>query len=376
MNVMVPPWSKGKMDLSARPLFVCWEVTKACKLACRHCRAKAIRTPLPGELDHEAGMKLIDQIMEFGEPYPALLFTGGDPLMRSDLPELIAHARDLGIYTAVAASVTDLLDRSMIEQLKELGVGVVSISLDGSTPETHDGLRGVKGTWKRSIDVLDIAKEVGLKVQINTTVMKSNLHQLPDLFDIALRHNSAAWEVFFLVRTGRGAFLENPLPEEIEEVMQFLTVAARYGIPVRTSEGAHFRRIIKQESAGAHPTGTLYRTLVNRLEELDGKPRTESKTRTTATGDGKGVILVGYNGDINPSGFLPLSLGKFPEENMVDVYRKSPAIIDLRNPEKLKGKCGRCEYRQICGGSRSRAFAEFEDPLEEDPLCIYQPATS
>lgn len=361
------------MDFSARPLFVCWEVTKACQLSCRHCRAKAIRNALPGELSHEQGISLIDQILEFGEPYPAVLFTGGDPLMRPDLLELIAHARDQGIYTAVAASVTNLLDEQMITDLRDLDVGVMSISLDGATPETHDGIRGIPGTWSKSIDVLRSADRIGLKTQMNTTVMKSNLTQLADIFDIAVRNKAVAWEVFFLVRTGRGVLLENPEPELSEEVMQFLSVAANYGVPVRTSEGAHFRRVISQKAAGKVPDGKLYGELISRLEELDGKPTHSTLTRTTATGDGKGVMLVTYNGEIHPSGFLPVKLGKFPEDSIVDVYRNNQLFQELRDPSKLKGKCGNCEYRNICGGSRSRAYAEYNDPLEADPLCIYVP---
>ena len=182
MGTLTPPWAFGYKDPDKRPLFVCWEMTKACNLSCRHCRARAIKRALPGELSVEQGKKLIEQILEFGEPYPAILFTGGDPLMRPDLMEQIAHARDLGIYTAVAASVTNLLNKETMEQFRDLDVGVMSISIDGADPETHDALRGVPGTWQRSVEVLREANEIGLRIQINSTVMKSNLKQLADLF--------------------------------------------------------------------------------------------------------------------------------------------------------------------------------------------------
>lgn len=374
MGNITPPWALGSMDFDSRPLFVCWEVTKACKLSCKHCRAKAIRRALPGELNYKQGIALIDQITEFGTPYPALLFTGGDALMRPDLLDLIAYARDLRIYTAVAASVTDLLNEEMISELKNLGVGVVSISLDGSDPRTHDALRGVPGTWKRSLEVLEIAKKIGLRMQINTTVMKSNLTQLSDIFDIALRYGAVAWEVFFLVRTGRGALLENPTPGQIEAVMNFLAIAAGYGLPVRTSEGPQFRRIIKQHAAGNSSNGILGEFLRKRLEELHGEPKHEVQTRSTATGDGKGVLLVAFDGEINPSGFLPINRGKFPDKSIVDVYRNDFMFRDLRDSSKLKGKCSKCGFRNICGGSRSRAYAELGDPLESDPMCTYEPA--
>lgn len=373
MGNVTAPWNSKDIELGERPLFVCWEVTKACKLSCRHCRAKAIRRPLPGELNHEQGLALIDQITEFGEPYPALLFTGGDPLMRPDILDLVAHAKDLGIYTAVAASVTDMLTQEVMTELKNLGVGVMSISLDGSIPETHDGIRGVPGTWERSIEVLQMAHKTGLRTQINSTVMRSNLDQLADLFDIAIKTHAAAWEAFFLVRTGRGVLLENPDPGEIEDVMRFLSVAARYGLPVRTSEGPHFRRVVRQTPPDGGIGGPLYEKLRDRLEELRGKPAHPVMTSRGGTGDGKGVMMVTHNGEITPSGFLPVSPGKFPDKSIVDVYRNSSTFHDLRDASKLKGKCGNCEYKEICGGSRSRAYVEYGDLLQSDPLCNYQP---
>ncbi len=371
----VAPWTLGKMDFEKRPLFVCWETTKACKLACRHCRAKAIRTPLPGELSHEDGLRLIDQVAEFGQPYPAILFTGGDPLMRQDFLGLMGHARDLGIYTAVAASVTDLLTESMLQSLKDLDVGAISISLDGADPETHDRIRGVPGTWERSIDFLKMAQSMGLKTQINTTVMKSNIGQLPEIFNIALTTGASAWEVFFLIRTGRGSLLENPEADDIEEVMKFLAVASRYGITVRTSEGAHFRRVIRQFNVTEDMEGnSLHGDLISKLIRLHGSPsHDEMLTRISSTRDGKGLMFVSHNGEITPSGFLPLKLGKFPEDSIVDAYRNNQVFRDLRDSSKLVGKCRDCEYRNVCGGSRSRAYAEMNDPFESDPLCTYQP---
>lgn len=373
MGTVTPPWAFGYRDPEKRPLFVCWEMTKACNLSCRHCRARAIKRALPGELSVEQGKKLIEQILEFGEPYPAILFTGGDPLMRPDLMEQIAHARDLGIYTAVAASVTNILTKETMEQLRDLDVGVMSISIDGADPETHDALRGVPGTWQRSVEVLREANEIGLRIQINSTVMKSNLKQLADLFHMALVNRVAAWEVFFLVRTGRGAALENPTPEEVEDVMKFLVFASGYGVTVRTSEGPQFRRVLRESMNGQLTGGTLYEFLVGRLRKLAGQSTREAPKRLNSTGDGKGVMFVSYNGEISPSGFLQANLGKYPEESIVDVYRTNSTFVELRDPLKLRGKCSRCEYRGYCGGSRSRAFVETGSFMESDPLCIYEP---
>ncbi len=358
--------------MNKRPIFVFWEVTKACDLSCRHCRAKAIKHPLKGELTLEHGLSLIEQVAEFGEPYPAILFTGGDALKRADLFQLISHARELGIYTAVAASVTGLLDRDAMIRLRELDVGAVSLSLDGADPATHDGIRGVLGTWQKTIEALRLAREVGLKVQVNTTVMNSNISQLADIFHIVRREHAVAWEVFFLVRTGRGSALENPNGESTEDVMHFLSYATGYGVPIRTSEGPQFRRVLKQKHFRGYTPSSVYSNLVSRIRELEGIPQNEVQSHVTSTGDGKGIMFVGYSGEITPSGFLPLNLGKFPQDNIVDVYRHNEMFLRLRDPSNLRGKCGSCEFKNICGGSRSRAYVEFGDLFGPDPICVYQ----
>jgi len=366
-----------RKDLSEAPIFVCWETTKACLLACRHCRAKAIRKSLPGELDREEGMKLIDQLLEFGEPYPALLLTGGDPLMRADFFDLVEDAKSRGIYVAVAASVTPKLNAATISRMKELGVDIMSVSLDGASPETHDRLRGVPGTWLETINALRLAKQSGLRAQINTTIMRSNINELADIFRIARETGAVAWEVFFLIRTGRGASLESLEPSECEEVMHFLFDAAHYGVPVRTAEGPQFRRVRTQrQNGGSASNGEFYRRLTARLRTLEGDPTSPPSLKSTATRDGKGILFVAHDGEVYPSGFLPVTAGKLPEDNLGAIYRSNPLFVALRDPSKLKGRCGRCEYREICGGSRSRAFAEYGDPFEEDPACSYVPQTS
>ncbi len=371
----MPPWTL-RTDFSRAPIFVCWETTKACLLACRHCRAKAIRKPLPEELGTQEGMKLIDQLVEFGEPYPALLLTGGDPLMRPDFFDLVKYAKDHGVYVAVAPSVTSNLNEHSMTQMRDLGVDIISVSLDGATSLTHDRLRGVPGTWQASLDALRNAKGLGLRAQINTTVMRSNIHELPDIFHIVKQTESAAWEIFFLIRTGRGAVLEALEPAECEQVMHFLYDAAQYGVPVRTAEGPSFRRIRAQrQKGGLIPNGELYESLTERLEHLEGPSKGQPASfKLTQTGDGKGIMFVAYNGEIYPSGFLPVPLGKAPNDTLVTAYRSNPTFQALRDPSNLKGRCGRCGYKTICGGSRSRAYAELNDLFAEDPACPYVPS--
>lgn len=295
--------------------------------------------------------------------------------MRPDILDLLKYAKDLGIYTAVAASVTPLLSLEMLTRMKELDVDIISVSLDGASAETHDALRGVPGTWSATIRAVQNAKSCGLRAQVNTTVMRSNLRELADIFHLVRESGSVAWEVFFLVRTGRGASLEDPGPSECEEVMHFLYDATQYGMPVRTSEGPQFRRVYMQRRNGASaPAGELYTHLASRLRSLEGPPVNAPSLRLNATGDGKGVVFVGYDGEVYPSGFLPVSLGNVRTESLKKIYTSHPVLVDLRNPSSLRGNCGTCEYGTICGGSRSRAYAEYRDVLESDPACPYVPA--
>lgn len=372
---MRPPWTQ-KVDYAQKPIFICWETTKSCLLSCRHCRARAIRHRAPEELDTAMGRQLIDQILEFGEPYPALLLTGGDPLMRPDWAELAQHAALRGVYTAVAASVTPLIAREKFERMKSLGVEIASVSLDGASAEIHDRIRDVPGTFDATLQAVEMATSCGLRMQVNTTVMRSNLRDLADIFHLVKKRGAVAWEVFFLIRTGRGSDLENPSPNECEEVAHFLHDAAAYGIPVRTSEGPHFRRVFLQRQAGAPaPSGELYRHLASRLRLLEGEAQGPPSMRLNATGDGKGILFISHDGEVYPSGFFPLSLGSVRHGTLREIYTTHPLLVGLRDPSKLKGRCGACEHKVICGGSRSRAYAEFQDPYQEDPACPYVPVS-
>jgi len=369
-----PPWTI-RTDFSEAPIFVCWETTKACLLSCKHCRAKAIRIAQPGELDTADGLKIIDQIVEFGEPYPALLLTGGDPLMRPDFFELVEYAKNHDIYVAVAASVTPRLNEASITRMRDVGVDIMSVSLDGALPQTHDKLRGIQGTWKATIDALTMARELGLRTQANTTVMRSNVTQLADIFHIVKENGGVAWEVFFLIRTGRGASLESLDASESEEIMNFLYEAALHGIPVRTAEGPSFRRVrIQRQNNHNLPSGQLYRTLSAKLSVLEGTPIGSPKFKLTRTSDGRGIMFVGHTGEVYPSGFLPINCGNVPSQSLRTIYRTNPTFLALKELSNLKGRCGICEFKSVCGGSRSRAYAELNDPFEEDPICPHDPS--
>ncbi len=369
------------LDFEERPILVFWESTRACLLACKHCRAEAIRDPLPGELGTEEGKNFISQLTGFGKPYPVLIITGGDAFMRRDLWDLVSHARSLGIPVALAPSVTPLLTTESMARLKDLGVHTVSISLDGARPETHEAIRGVPGHFERTLEALRNLVAMGFTVQVNTAVMKDNVEELAEVAALIKGIGVSIWEVFFLVHVGRATRgAEEITPEEHEDVCHFLYDASHYGFIVRTVEGPFFRRVVawrRELPAGSDPAevfslGPLYRRLSKGLLELLGPPLGQSRAQTRGTRDGKGIVFVGYSGDVYPAGFLPLPLGNVKETSIVEIYRGSPILKAIR-ASSFAGRCGVCEFRDLCGGSRARAFAAYGDPLAEDPACIYEP---
>jgi radical SAM protein len=366
-----------------KPLLIFWETTKACLLACKHCRAEAVTEHLPETLSTEEGFNLIEQVAGFGRPYPILVFTGGDPLMREDLWKLVAHARRKGVLVALAPSVTELLDKVAARRIKELGVVSVSISLDGPNPKIHDAIREVPGTFKKTLEVIEQLRSEGVKVQVNTAVMRENAEHLADLAKLLLDVGVNVWEVFYLVPIGRAIAKSDLEPAGWEDVAHFLYEASKYGILVRTVEGPMFRRVSMVRRAleghGLDPdkvleVGSLYCRLKERVMELLGKPRGKPHAQTSGTRDGKGVIFVAYDGSVYPSGFLYYPLGNVKKEELAKVYREKPELKHIR-AAKFKGRCGRCEFREICGGSRARAYAYYGDLMAEDPACQYEPGS-
>lgn len=364
------------LDFATRPLLVFWEVTRACQLACHHCRASATPGALPGELDHDEGRRLIEQVAEFGRPHPILVFTGGDCLLRPDVFDLAGYARELGLPVAMSPSVTPMLTSDAIARMVEVGVSAVSISLDGAVAVTHDGVRGIPGHFDRTIPAIRALVAAGLKVQINTTVMARNVDELADIAAIVHDTGADIWEVFFLVHVGRGESTDAIGPADHEEVSHLLVDASSYGFVVRTVEGPFFRRVVLQRRhrPDVRPLGQRYAALSARLVELLGPPSEHSSARTASTRDGKGILFVAHDGQVYPAGFLPLELGSVRDTPLATIYRDAPLLRDIR-ATAFTGRCGRCEYADLCGGSRARAFASSGDPLGEDPACAYVPGT-
>ncbi len=348
------------------PMIVYWELTNACGLACRHCRATAMPEPMPGELSTTQAIALLDDILGFagpGEALPHLVMTGGDPLRRHDLAQLIAAATERGIGVSLAPAVTPLLSRERIFWLKEVGVQAISLSLDGSNAAYHDGVRMVPGTFDATIEALDTAAEAHLPVQVNTLVTATTAADLPATFELLTAHTLQQWSLFFLISIGRGAELTELSPGDAERALRWAQGVGR-GAPfrVRTTEAMHYRRL----SASA-----LLRAGTTRAE-VEAHPM----SRGFGVRDGNGIVFVSNLGQVTPSGFLPLSVGNVNERSLVDLYRNDPLMRSLRDPDGFKGRCGACEYHDWCGGSRARAYAWTGDPLESDPLCPYQPRSA
>ena len=335
------------------PQRVYWEITRACALACRHCRAEASPLADARELTPAEGRALLERLAEFGDPRPKVILTGGDPLERADLFDLIAHARSLGLGVSVSPSATPKLTPEVVLRLASAGVEAISLSLDGATAAHHDALRGVPGCFERTLSAGRAAANAGLPVQVNTLVCAETLADLLAVYALVTELRVARWSLFFLVSVGRGAVLQQIDPATVDRVLTWLAGLPRDRLPlVTTTEAPHFRRVQLER---------------RRLAQVPS-PRAGFGVR-----DGNGVMFVSHTGDVSPSGFLPLAAGNVRTGDPVEIYRSSPLFVSLRDATGFGGRCGVCEFHAICGGSRARAWTATGDPLAEDPLCTHQP---
>jgi radical SAM protein len=350
-------------DYSQTPLNVYWEMTQACALACRHCRAEAVPTPHPEELTFEQGLAFLRQIPEFGNPMPQLILTGGDPLLRANLYELIDEARRLGIGVSITPAATAALTRETLVKLMEHGVEGLGLSLDGSTAEHHDSIRGIPGTFNRTMQAIRWAQELGLPLQVYTLVSAETAPDMPAIYELLKPLGIARWSLFFLIAVGRGKVLQPLSPPEAEKLMAWIYDTSHASpFVVATTEAPSYRRVALDRM---------------RADGLTGEQIKHTGTyRGFGIRDGHGVVFVSNTGDICPAGFLPLVAGNVRKDRLADVYRNSLVFRGLHDPAQFEGRCGACEYHTLCGGSRSRAFGATGNPLAEDPLCTHVPATA
>lgn len=358
------------IDFNRAPFIVIWEVTRACALACLHCRAEAIPRRHPLELTTEEGFRLMEGVASFGPPLPLLVFTGGDPLRRPDIYDLVGYACEKGLRTSLTPSGTAAVTKEKVLRLKASGLARLAVSLDGSTAEIHDAFRGVRGSYRWTMRIIESAHEAGLPIQINTTITRHNLHDLNAMIELMQRLHIVLWSVFFLVPVGRGKVEDLISADEFEAVLNDLyDLSLQVPFDIKSTEAPHLRRVILERLSQTFPEG--------------GIPLQRSRSGRNGIGrapfgvnDGKGFVFIDHLGEVYPSGFLPLSCGNVRRESLVEIYRHHPTFLALRDPDRLKGRCGRCEYRGICGGSRARAYALTGDYLESDPSCLYEPESA
>lgn len=338
-------------DFDQQPFVIIWEVTRACGLACRHCRAEAVPDRHPLELNFDESLGLIDQVARC-HPLTFVL-TGGDPVRRPDLLPLIRYASDQGLRIGLSPSATPDLLRQDFDKLREAGAARIALSLDGASRETHDRFRGVEGTWDLTLEAIARARAADIEVQINTTITRQNLGEYARFVEVLSKIRPVLWSVFQLVPTGRGHADDLLSADEMEALFENLyDLSLTAPFDIKTTEGHHYRRVVLQRSKD--------------VSRLRGRA-------PLGINDGKGFVFVSHTGDIYPSGFLPVAAGNVRREELIDVYREHPQFRALRDSSRLKGKCGICEFKEICGGSRARAFAMAGDVFAEEPLCNYQP---
>ena len=361
----------ANVDFGRTPFTVAWELTRACALACVHCRAAAQPRRDPRELSTEEGHRLIDQFVDVGSPI--LIVTGGDPMMRRDLFDLVGRAHERGLRVAFSPSATRLVTAERLRRARDAGVARTHISLDGGSAATHDAFRKTPGSFQRSMEIMDNLRSLGMSLQIGCTVTRSNVGELPRVAEIAAARGAVMLNFFFLVPVGRGDRDEMISPEEHERVLNWMYELSRSSpFDVRSTAAPHYRRVVIQRRRaeggaairqGEHVTGPGF----SFAEGLG------QSTTMKGVNDGNGFAFVSHVGDVCPSGFLDIPAGNVRETSFAEIYRDAPLFRALRDPARIKGRCGACDVRDLCGGSRARAYGVTGDYLESDPYCVHIP---
>ncbi len=367
-------------DLNEKPFIVIWEVTRACALVCKHCRADAQHHADPRQLSIEQGKRLLDELAAYPTPRPLVVFTGGDPFEREDLAELCSHGTQQGLSISLSPSVTPKVTPERLRELRVAGGKAMSVSLDGAEAETHDAFRGFPGTFEATRKAAGWINAAGYRLQVNSTLTKGNIHEAPRLLKTVMEMGAKMWYTFFLVPTGRGAALASLDPEEREDVLHWLhDVSDR--IAIKTTEAPQYRRVALQRDtakASGQPLprrGELHQWLTDETTRLLGAtPDLPRRPRAPmAVNSGSGFAFIDHIGDVYPSGFLPLHCGNVTRTSFRKIYSEAEIMQKLRQPSGFGGKCGVCEFNSVCGGSRSTAYALTGDPLAADPTCVYRP---
>ncbi len=349
---------KEKKEATLR--LVAYEITRNCNLSCIHCRASATMGPYTGELDTPASLRLLDQIAETGTPI--VILTGGEPLLRPDIFEIAGYGTDKGLRMVMAPNGT-LITETSARQMADAGIRRISISLDGATKESHDCFRGVDGAYEGALNGIRFAKEAGIEFQINTTITKTNLDQIPKIQELAVELGAIAHHIFLLVPTGRGKYIVDQAisATEYEQTLNwFYDQKEKTPLQLKATCAPHYYRILRQRAREEGKSVTF------QTHGLDAVTR--------GCLGGTGFCFISHQGIVQPCGFLNLNCGDITKTSFNDVWNHSDIFLSLRNFDNLKGKCGKCEYRKVCGGCRARAYEAFGDFMAEEPLCSYQPS--
>jgi len=368
------PHNSTSFNFNRKPFLVIWETTRACDLACVHCRASAEPNPGPGELSYQEGLRLIAQVRQMGTGI--LIFSGGDCLKRRDLPELIAYAKSLRIRAGAIPAVTAALTEDRLARLRESGLDQIAFSLDAANPADHDAFRRTTGVFVRTLRAIENANHIGFRVQINSLVNVHNQDQLEKLIALIRSLNIVFWEVFFLVPIGRGQEIPLMSAEKFEEAFERIyNLQHQVDFIIKVTEAPHYRRFFyekemeKQGLSLGRPDHEI--AVPDGLKEISG-PRGGIGRAPLGVNSGKGFMFISHRGDVMPSGFLPIPAGNVRERSLADIYQHAPLFRELRDTSLLKGRCGNCPFKDMCGGSRARAYAMTGDYLAEDPCCLYR----
>ncbi len=355
-----------RIDFNQSPFTVVWEVTRACHLRCLHCRAVAQRMRHPKELTTEEGFALLRQVKSFGNPI--LVLTGGDPMLRDDLVEQIEYAEGLGLRTSLTPSATAKVTRERLEAVQAAGCRRIAISLDGPNAEVHDSFRGFPGSYDRTMQILADLRAIDLPFQLNTTVATLNLDTLDEMAAQVAASGAVQWSVFFLVPTGRAQLEHMISADEHERVMHWLAALSETApFDIKGTAAPFYRRVAIERKRAASAGGPVTFAGAG-FRYQDGLDRPMQ-----GVNDGKGFVFISHIGEVYPSGFLPVTAGNIRETPLPEIYRESDLFRSLRDPDRLEGKCGRCEYKVVCGGSRARAYGVTGNLFAPDPACAYEP---
>lgn len=338
---------------------IAWEVTRSCNLACKHCRAEAHMDPYPGEFSTEEAKALIDTFPDVGNPI--IIFTGGEPMMRADVYELMAYATSKGLRCVMSPNGT-LITPKAAHAIKQSGVQRCSISLDGHNAESHDSFRMVPGAFEASLRGIQYLKNEGVEFQINTTVTKNNLHDFKKIFTLCNELGAVAWHIFLLVPMGRAAEIAEQAitAEEYEEVLHwFYDFRKTTSMHLKATCAPHYYRIMRQR---AHEEGVPVNMDTFGMDAM-----------TRGCLGGTGFCFISYEGQVQPCGYLTMDCGNVRETSFPEIWKKSKTFNQFRTQSEYKGKCGVCEYHKSCGGCRARAWSMDGDHMGEEPLCTYQP---